>query len=254
MNITLKKHLVCHLDLLGAKSKLRSENALEYINLINETYKTVLEIISNANLTVGDFNKTNKCEIKVKIFSDNMLIAMEYGNNENEKYEDTILSMFFAAVGLFQYHFLLKGELLRGGITFDDLHFDERFAIGKGLVTADYLEKNSAIYPRVIIDNSIIINGKLWNNIQSLITKMGFIVNFKKDRDTFYYIDYLNFLGLTECTSEYAKKTLSEIKKTLLEKFNDGQNDLKILNKRNWFKSYFNDFCDINYCPDLKFE
>ena len=127
------------------------------------------------------------------------------------------------------------------------MYFDETFAIGSGLIDAYQLENKVAVYPRIITDNADLVS-KI-NDIQHLD------VNFIKDVDDFYYLDFLNAFGLNK-VPDICKTELYFISETWTELFaaqKPQKTKPQIIQKQNWFKNYFNNFCDLHNCPNLKF-
>lgn len=69
-----KRHVVAFLDFLGASEKMRSpEESDKFLLQIKQIYNSALSLVEerNKNSTI------NMTEIKVRIFSDNMVIAQE---------------------------------------------------------------------------------------------------------------------------------------------------------------------------------
>lgn len=89
------------------------------------------------------------------------------------------------------------GILVRGGITRGLLIHDDSLLVGPAMVEAYNLESKSAVYPRIIIDDSIKLaydkNIEHYVRNHTTFTQIptqDFI--FSKDADGWWYIDYIN--------------------------------------------------------------
>ncbi len=149
----IKEYYIAYFDLLGYKEYLKNnpDKVGEFLNIIHYGIQSTTNYIdsTNKNPIASLFANMN---IKVKIFSDNVLMCMEVGSNKNEK---TRLLAFMSAVAEIQRGFVLQcGLFLRGGIVRGDLSFNDDFVFGQGVVDAVKLEER-AVYPRIILAENI---------------------------------------------------------------------------------------------------
>lgn len=143
-----KKYVVAFLDFLGASEKMRSpEESDKFLQQVNRIFNEILGL--------RDFENNNKFiqieDIKIKIFSDNIVIARECGCG-NGSMECFTISKFCARLQGYALHY---GLLLRGAITMGNFYIDERFVYGEALVRAYDLESTVAIYPRIIMAGEV---------------------------------------------------------------------------------------------------
>src|SRR5574344_387156 len=143
--LTTSEYYVAYLDILGTKDIVKKDKNDKYLNALNSIYQNA---ILQAQASLANYN--NK-EFFVKIFSDNILIAINL--EENERYSKTKLERLINLVGLIQLKTLEKGYLLRGAIAKGDFCKNDIFVHGKALVDAVILEENNAIYPRIILQS-----------------------------------------------------------------------------------------------------
>jgi hypothetical protein len=89
---------------------------------------------------------TAQSDLKVSVFSDSIVISAETSNFHG---------VMWTAVHL-QCSLLLSGVLLRGGIARGRIVHSSEILYGEGLLNAHRLESKVAIYPRIVIDPSLI--------------------------------------------------------------------------------------------------
>lgn len=144
-------------------------------------------------------------------------------------------------------HFLVKRFikhkiLCRGGIAYGKLIHDDKFVFGPGLISAYLAESKAAMYPRIIMDNTILKFASKYpdNEFNSGDWEVGAIETMlSKDTDDMYYIDYFekaksdNFPQDT--TEEAYYQGLKEIIETNIK---NPLPDIKV--KYGWMRNKFN--------------
>lgn len=212
---TTEKYVVAYLDILGVTARIKQPDAdMLSMNKLHNLYTFSM------NLTREIAIEGNK-DILFKIFSDNIMIAKK---TTVETLRDDIYCVLSCA-GHFQELAASDsvGWLLRGGITIGDLFVDDVMVWGKALLRAYELEDRIAIYPRVIIDDTVI------QNISEADKACGFI---RYDNDGFVFLNYLHdchFVG------EMLMNGFELMKKEAGSMPND-----KVLQKLLWHKNFVN--------------
>lgn len=147
--IDYKEYFVAFLDILGFKEVVLSRKQADQNKIAK--YFDVVE------MTVHKLKENSeKSELGFIIISDSVILSMPSGHNEEENID--ALRQLCIAVGVIQSE-LLKNKLwLRGGISNGLAYFDyqRNIVVGPGYINAYTLESNSAIFPRVILDNQLI--------------------------------------------------------------------------------------------------
>ena len=178
--------IVCFIDVLGFKNIInktldKEGNDIESeIELINKALSLGLEI-----LDLDDKYKLAKSKI-VTQFSDSFVIS--FAVNERSEIYSTLVNILHLTM-----NFMVKGILIRGGIAYGKLIHTNKVVFGPGLVTAYETESRAAMYPRVILDKTVIEIAKIFHSqggnpkheeesIMNVVTK---------DTDDMYYIDYI---------------------------------------------------------------
>lgn len=108
-----------------------------------------------------------------------------------------IMELTFKIFILLEYILKEKGLFLRGGISknFTDIDIENSLAVGKGLIEAYSLESKFANVPRILLSKDILNDSKIMEFFlnHSKNYSENFSI-FKKDKDDFYYLDYLGYI------------------------------------------------------------
>lgn len=178
--------IVCFIDILGFKSIINQtidkdgNDKEEEIKLINETLSLGLEI-----LDLDEKYKLAKSKV-VTQFSDSFVISFLV--NERSEIFYTLIEIQHLIM-----NFMVKGILVRGGIAYGKLIHNDKVVFGPGLVKAYETESRAALYPRVILDKTVIEIAKIFHSHGGNPThEEESIMNVvTKDTDDMYYIDYI---------------------------------------------------------------
>ena len=145
-NYKTTKHCVAYLDMLGAKRKICEDTDSKFLNYLNMIFG---DVIKEADWLSADIKE----KIFVKIFSDNILFAIETEDElTREKNITTILNLV-ANICNEAFDF---GYLLRGAIVENEFFHNNIIVYGKALVEAVYLEEKVAKNPRILVQKEIV--------------------------------------------------------------------------------------------------
>lgn len=128
--------LVALLDVLAYRNHIDADRTSG-----SETFKSKLE----AALSV--LTSINETELVYQAISDTIIIAAN---------PSTALSDFLTTVSDVQRAFLKNGLLIRGGIAFEQHFKSGNLTYSHALAIAYELEQKQAIYPRIVIDRSVV--------------------------------------------------------------------------------------------------
>lgn len=147
--IHTSNYCVAYLDVLGAENYMKGDLADKFLNDLNSIYFDAINDISFTNYV------TQK-DIQVKIFSDNILLAIEIKENDDLR-KDKIEKIINLTGNIFNnalYHaYLMRGAMTEG--PFYKNKNNDIFVYGKALIDAVDMEEKLAIYPRVLTQRSI---------------------------------------------------------------------------------------------------
>ena len=136
MEIKYEDKIVAFIDVLGFSNLVFNDK----IEPITQYYEMILTDFKEAAI---------KNDLKFLMISDSIVIHAP-------QKKDNLFGVFKVLSSL-QHRLLLKGILIRGGISFGKLYVNEadNIIVGVGLINAYNLE-SKAIYPRIIVDRNII--------------------------------------------------------------------------------------------------
>ena len=211
-----KKCAVAFVDVLGISKKIEQDSNWA-LKLMWIFYKVIM-------------SEAEKYEhIKIRIFSDNILICEEIDENNPKLAILDVLSI----IDTIELEQLKMGALfVRGAVVVDNLHFSENFVYGAALLKAYLMEKDSVIYPRIVIDNSVL---ELINSDDSFISL---------DKDGHYFYDFLQSritAGGTRLSQELAK-----FRGNILVNITSNASVISVINKMEWLVNYFNNSCAVS--------
>lgn len=244
-----ENRIVLFLDILGFKAIIDKtvikdkdkttdiENLYKNLTLIKslliETLKKdkikVRPMMDEAKNTVKNFS------LKVTQFSDSIIISFLNDNNE------TLLKLIRAIQELI-INLANEGLICRGAISYGKLIHDDKLIFGPALNDAYETETRAAIYPRIIMDKSIIELGNIGSLKifdKSRKTKKDLILNYlKQDTDDKYYVDYFpTDIGSYKYMTNI-KIYLFNLRLIIINGLRSQKPDLKI--KYGWMKNKYN--------------
>lgn len=225
-----KKYVVAFLDFLGASDKMRSpEESDKFLQQIKQIYNSTLSLVEERNKT----STINMTDIRVRIFSDNMVVAQECVPPFDIQ-ECLNILMFSAYI---QANALLEGALIRGAITAGNFYIDDTMVYGEALVRAHELESQIAIYPRIVIDRkiaetSVVPASKVLSGNLSI-----------QDFDGEWIANFIaTFAGWADRANSI--KLLIGAREKILELFKIPTPDAKVQQKYDWLAIKFNELCE----------
>lgn len=160
-------YCVAYLDFLGGTDIILHDDQNKHLNIINMIFEDALV---EAKMLAKD--------IFVKIFSDNILLALPTDKGERAQKIEKLINL----VSNFVHQAADNGYLIRGAITEGDFFHNDIIVYGKALVEAVSMEEKHAIYPRVIVKKEIAqllpqyfyLCADGWNAVNYSILDMGF--------------------------------------------------------------------------------
>lgn len=245
-NGEFKQSYCAYFDILGFKEKIK-DGDLKYF----DHYLSVLQ----KELKQVEFFKSipkEKNDFEIKIFTDNFVIGIPWKLEDGE----IELGTLFTVLSILQYNLLVEDIFIRGAVSASQLYMDENTVFGPALIDAYQLEEKSAIYPRIILSESI--KPILLKHISYYAEGLAFQEEeFLKDSDGFLFINYL--YHLLEIYNEpefgdkktYIKRKLNLHKDVIIKNLDRNKTDMKVFNKYSWVANYHNHFCK-NYLDEIE--
>ncbi len=208
----IKKMIVAFLDMIGTSELMKSinaesaENAVLTLQSITQTFDTLINHYRNKN------PNSDICYMEI---SDSFVIGVE------EQYLQELIEI----IALLQLILLSDhGLLLRGGIAKGNLvsNYKENKVIGPAFVAAYKLEKENAVFPRVIFQNGLV------DDSFELVAK---------DDDGLTYIDFMRYFDSKDRLPNCLEFTDKNIKI-----FSENEKTLRELQKWNWLRTYLDKY------------
>lgn len=212
------QHIVAYLDILGIASRMKGgyEQQKLAMNKLHNLYTFSMEASKQIDM-VG------YCDIKFKIFSDNIIIVKKLSEQPDKRLHD--IKVLLNCVANFQCSAANDsvGWLVRGGISIGELFIDETMVWGEALLKAYDLESNVALYPRILLDSSVILN---------IGSDKELIDYTQQDFDNLYFLNYLHI-------QHFGGQILKSGFQMMLEELN-GKYSERIYQKLCWHMNYVN--------------
>lgn len=227
-----ENRIVLFLDILGFKkiieeTEIKGQENTDQTTFLIETIKEMKEAV---NLTSTETTKN------VTQFSDSIVVSFA----ENDQKE--IPRLFFDLQRLIA-KLLARGILCRGAISYGKLYHKNDLVFGPALVDAYETESQAALYPRIILDQSVIDVMKYHyslenkHNYRKIRFDSDIQTYLKIDSDDKFYIDYFTgsmmFFEDRELNRVYA-----DLRKIIINGLRYKNPGVKI--KYNWMKNKYN--------------
>lgn len=248
----LTKSYCVFMDVLGFSNLItKSANTESEHDVFYKFYETSTKILNEIKELSEPYFL-----LKVKIFSDNILLAAPWYTEEGENEFGHIVG----AIQTYQLKMALNGYFIRGGLSVGKLFIDESMIYGKALLDAYHLESVIASDPKVIISNEAFhvfrAHTKYYANPENSPQNSDIII----DADKRGFINYLQALILEDHDGPVMDiKNLILHKENILEALNKNIDNIKVWYKYHWLCDYHNYFCDsVNgirgFTPDCKIQ
>jgi hypothetical protein len=143
-NPTYERKVVAFYDILGWRAEIESADADQ--KKIGDLRRLILQHSRMSRLPV-------ESPVNVSTFSDNIVIS-------SIPHKD-VTPYFLREMAGIQLMTASMGFLLRGGIAVGDIIHDEEVVFGPALNRAYELESNVAVYPRIVVDESVLRIGEI---------------------------------------------------------------------------------------------
>ena len=207
-NYKTSNYCIAYLDILGATQKICDDKDFNFLNHLNMFMEDAISESGN-----GIFKRQE--EMKIKIFSDNILIALKLNPNDSER--DFKIGVLFNAVANIYNEILRYGYLMRGAIVEGEFFQNEIIVYGEALLKAVKLEEKEANVPRILVKTEVSENYKKYYLM--------------KDQDDELF---LNIFNLCEWCDHHIFKF------NLLEMLKEHKDNEEIKNKIMWMIGYYN--------------
>ncbi|CAI1933168.1 hypothetical protein [Serratia fonticola] len=243
-----EQRIVAFIDILGFKSLLNDtldkygNDKEDKIDAVISAYDAIRDIwnLDQAPQFLGV--KTSETK-KISIFSDCLVISFTI--EQPSGVFATLLEIKMLIMRL-----ISRKILCRGAVSIGKFIHTDNYLFGPALVEAYTLESKAAMYPRVILDHTVIEAGAQNRNQDHDFTEEKEYVQslLEQDSDGMFYIDYF-FKAQTELDDpeydfpDYIENLADVIRKGLMGSSHHSKADIRV--KYSWMRERFNKMVDI---------
>jgi len=210
--IDTEPRIICFIDILGFSdfiNRYEVDITSTFLQDIQESFALAREhLLDNRNI----YNREAIEHLEYQTFSDNICISIPYFDNENDFLSNfNILSVYVRGLQMFM---MSKGFFIRGGISIGSYYADENIIFSHGLINAYKLEREKAVYPRVLVDKSIIdkILQYRENQIDFFGLKRAIIFDWENQA-------FLNPIGLVDSSIQQFNSIFKEVEQDKDDQF-----------------------------------
>jgi hypothetical protein len=242
--VRYKTGLLSFLDVLAfsglVESSTRDESDVDKIIHILSTLKAQM---SSGGRVIVDENNIPKSVFHFLSFSD-LVVRLTFfaGSPSISDY----LNWELVNLANKQCQLVCEGILLRGGVTFGDIHYENELIFGPALLNAYKLESEVAMYPRIVIHEDLVLKAR--NSVTKLHEfelRSGVWPEYiTRGEDGVYFVDYLvgaYFDRYVVPRQGSAEKILKAHKDVVLSRVNEiDKRDTRKKAKVWWLLNYHN--------------
>ena len=224
MSFTYEDRYVAFIDILGFSELVRrSEDDNGLFAAVQEALEMVSEFENREPVKPGIFWRM------AHAFSDNIVMSVPANHGELQM---ALLPM----AGALCRWLLGQGFLTRGAIVRGPLHHSGQVVFGGGLIQAASLEKEQAIYPRLLVTQEVRIHGA--TDIQALAVRYGQVL--RQDADKWFHYDYLRCRPAIGLEEKEPVEAFTRIRSIIARNLST-QTDQHRRKKWTWLAGYFNE-------------
>ena len=207
------KCVIAYIDLMGIKERIKSQYTLTTLWMLIKS--------------IDSFCKGNR-RLYYKAFSDNIVICEKIDEHNPNMAIDDVVSIV-REIEFFMFH--IEFPFVRGAIVAGDIYYDNDYVLGEALLKAYSIEQNDAVFPRIIVDTSVID-----------LVKSRTIDYVIQDRDGLYFFDYMD--AKRSDKSKNLLRAIRTLKANIIWNLKVNKYNATIVSKMEWLVNYFNESCE----------
>ncbi len=151
----IKEYYIAYFDTLGYQAffKETPEKASEFLNTIHSAITNTIGYVQTFNDS-PIASEVGNLHIQSKIFSDNIILCIEVGNDVTK--EKLRILTFMGLISEIQRRFIIEyGLFLRGGFTKGKMSVNTDYIFGEGLIETVKMEESTS-HPRIAVSDKVI--------------------------------------------------------------------------------------------------
>ena len=243
----MNDRIVAFIDILGFKQQTEDLQEKSLLDILSPLYFAEVSNYKQKEM-YQDIGLVKFHTTEVTFFSDSIVISCDTKHISDLIMHVKKLSESFIEYGLF----------LRGGIAHGKLYHNDRIVFGPALNESYLLESNIAVYPRILISDTVhsliksttetAVGAEEYNNLRNIYKldeDLKTINNISRDDDGFYYINpfplsvtlssHIRSLGITSLDD-----FINYLKTTIEKNLQKHMSNKKIFSKYFWLATKFN--------------
>ncbi len=239
-NVTVYENaIVTFIDILGFGAFVLNSTAEETARVIES-----VEYFTNPHKRFSDADE-GAYEPIVHIFSDTIIRIRPVERDDNRRYRIGLLFHELLDIVHIQGELIAHGVILRGAVSFGQIFASETRLFGPALIRAYELEKNCAIYPRVIIDPAVLTefeqNVLLRSQDNRFEDEFNYIYEMLQEGDdAFWFVDYLRAVESEVDEPELYPRLLLDHRQLIINKACELRLPNGVIQKIMWLARYHN--------------
>lgn len=246
-SIEYEDRIVAFLDVLGWESSIDGSTSNSYlVQEMGNCLKFAFNKMTFTNAAV------TKSQMQISLFSDCIAISI------NTKFG--LPWIFVNAIYSIIDSFMVSGYAVRGGMAKGNLVHRDSIIYGPALNIAYRIEKEIAIYPRVVVDKELaqqfMERQFFYEDPKNPEKANGYLDLWRKDQDGCTFFHYLQppiLIPNIQIKQDLFDRPLKLAHKLIAPALNKYSNNLKLLQKYMWMASYYNMVID-ELPADFEFE
>lgn len=230
-----EEYYCAFLDILGYKKK--SDNFFANKYNLKDRFKRAIDTTNDCLKLVKTINIIDLSELKIEFFSDSIILTHPVNKNTRDAIHNILhFSRIFASHLSFEELFV-RGGIAKGYHVRETINNKFSFLSSKALERAYELESKHAIYPRIIIDDNIILDIDKWN-LETFVIK----------NDEYYILHFSpQFINLKGNNENDVILEMEDIYNIYLH-----EKDNKIKAKYQWLLSYY--YWTVSTIPNINLQ
>ena len=222
------ERVIAYIDIIGFSAVINNTiNENEEVEVVTEKIFNILDDINELDKTLTPISSK-----VVSHFSD--CAAISYLKEEKGGIFNILSDILFLSCGILQ-----KGFLFRGAITCGKLFHTKEKLFGPAMLCAVNMEKNLAIYPRIILDKKILTIAEEYSTKKQLKVIEKTVL--KKDFDGLYYLNYFDAINYIVGQEYGILSYFRPLRENIIDLQKKAENDISVRGKYLWLRNKYND-------------
>lgn len=227
-----EERFIAFVDILGFKNIVKKASQDEQYQkkvsaILYHIAKIKTDNYDNEHAQYGKYSD-------VAVYSDSIVISYPCELNDDSTLVYLLVDLVYLSLTLAR-----NDIFIRGGVTVGKVIHDKNISWGPAFVSAYEIEEENAIYPRIIIDKSVIDRNKeIEEKIGGFNEDDDVSDLIEQDADGLFYLDYLAQWEEFDAEDDYFD-CLKDISSNVIRNINNAPN-AKIKMKYIWYANYYN--------------